>query len=96
MKRAIFLVIAALLLGLGYPSTHAHAASSDDIYSTPLIIAKKGTHDGPFLDDGADSGDADGVQGFKGKFREINPANSLDSKHEWSVVVWWRFLIWIR
>jgi len=99
MKRWFFIVVAALVVLLSYPSTHALAGSESDISKprilTPLAggepIALSGETDG----DG-DGGDADGLAGIANQKTNRHSGPDASAEIRVMIQVWWKFLIWLR
>ena len=107
MKRAIFILIAALLVLLVYPSTHAYAKSpKPGIITGPTVITPV-SDGGPTSytdsnDDGSDDGDSDDVAGWRDrdtKPGDRTPAGEIVYTPRGLGVVykmWWNLMIWIR
>jgi hypothetical protein len=103
MKRAIFILIAALLVLLVYPSTHPYAKSRDAVMDGPIVVTPP-TGELPIVlsdsdDDDSDDGDADGLTGSRGG--HTKPGGSSRAAEGLSNVVltlkmWWKYVIWVR
>jgi hypothetical protein len=103
MKRAILIVIAALLVLLVYPSTHPYAKSPIPVTDTSVIPPLSG--DGPPIafsddsDDDSDDGDMDGIGGFRDRDRKPTGSSngaSASGRVLIAVKMWWNYMIWIR
>ena len=101
MKRTIYIVLAALLVILFYPSTHPFAKSPIPVVQSGPSVIPSPTGDGPPIaysdDDDDDSGDADDITGM----RDGRPVGTLSGNLEESpglimIKMWWNFMIWVR
>jgi len=95
MKRWFFIVVAALVVFLSYPSTHALAGSSKDISKPRILTPLQGGE--PIAlsgDDGDGDGDTDGLAGFTKSNRHSGPNPASDVRV--MIQVWWKFLVWLR
>jgi hypothetical protein len=95
MKRWYFIVVAAMVVLLSYPSTHALAGSSKDISKIRILTPLDGGE--PIAlsgDDDGDDGDADGLAGNAKPNRHSGPDSSADVRV--MIQVWWKFLVWLR
>ena len=106
MKRAVFLLVAALIVLLVYPSTHPFAKSAAPWDSNgPSVITPKSNGD-PIAysddnDDGSDGGDSDDVAGWRDRGEGLSPTGrdggTLPPTEIGLVFkMWWNFMIWIR
>jgi hypothetical protein len=105
MKRAIFILVAALLVLLVYPSTHPYAKSAELWGSTgPSVITPKSGGD-PIAysddsDDGSDDGDSDDVAGWHGKRNDLSRSGLGGTLPPTEIglvfKMWWNLMIWIR
>ena len=101
MKRAILIVIAALLVLLVYPSTHPYAKSPIPVTDASVIPPLSG--DGPPIvlsdDSDDDSGDGDAIGGYRDRDRKPT-GSSYDVSGPGRVLItikmWWNYMIWIR
>ena len=99
MKRAVFILVAVLLVVLSYPSTHPYAGPVKSNLG-PNIVETKGGTTGPSAsdDDGtgttADDGDLDGVAGIKKKAAGSGDLVIIanDSRVSLLFGMWWRFI----
>jgi hypothetical protein len=105
MKRSIFILVAALLVLLVYPSTHPYAKSpTPGLIIGPSVITPLSGADPPIAysddsDDDADDGDGDAIGGYRERDRKPNGSAYISSPGGRAVVVlkmWWNFMIWIR
>ncbi len=102
MKRALLVLIAAVLVLLVYPSTHPLAASPGKlVYDMPNIISSKSIT--PPIDlngsDDEDDGDADGILGTKNNKTNPNTSSYQPGDHTRFMLtfkMWWNFLFGIR
>lgn len=104
MKRAIFILVAALLVLLVYPSTHSFAKSAMGRAGGPVVICPMSGTGPPIAqsdegEDESDDGDGDDVAGFKqtgknplGGSSVMFPSPGVRN----TIRVWWTFMIWIR
>jgi hypothetical protein len=101
MKRTIYIVVAALLVLLFYPSTHPFAKSPIPVVQSGPSVIPAITGDGPPIayanDDDDDDGDADDITGS----RNGHPVGSfIGYPGQRPVLIifkmWWNFLIWVR
>jgi hypothetical protein len=104
MKRAIFIIIAALLVLLVYPSTHSFAKSAIGRAGGPIVFCPISDTGQPIClsdegDDESDGGDGDDVAGFKQTGKNPIGGSSVMSPLPGArnfIRVWWNFMIWIR
>jgi hypothetical protein len=103
MKRAAFILIAALLVLLVYPSTHPFAKSLDPANTGPIVVTPyPGTQ--PIVltdsdDDDSDDGDADGLTGYRDRGERPGGTSVLNPGASAVVMVlkmWWNHVIWVR
>ena len=103
MKRTIYIVMAALLVLLFYPSTHPFAKSPIPVVQSGPSVIPSPAGDGPPIaytdddDDGSDDGDADDITGY----RNGRPVGSpMGDPGQRPVLImfkmWWNFMIWVR
>lgn len=106
MKRAVLILVAALLVLLVYPSTHPYAKSSvTGYFNEPSVISPK-THSGQIAyaddgDGGSDDGDSDDVAGWREGGNALSNAprgGGTLGPTEFGLVfkMWWNLMIWIR
>ena len=105
MKRAVLILVAALLVLLVYPSTHPYAKSSaPGNFNQPSVITPK-TLGGPIAysddnDGGSDDGDSDDVAGWRDGSDSLSRSGRGGAlpPTELGLVfkMWWNFMIWIR
>ena len=103
MKRAIFILIAALLVLLVYPSTHPYAKSRDAVEDGPIVVAPPPV-DQPIVltdsgDGDSDDGDADGIIGGRGGHTKPGGSSRASEGLSSFVMVmkmWWKYVIWVR
>jgi hypothetical protein len=105
MKRALLILVAALLVLLVYPSTHPAEASSKTA-GVPCVVSPKGNVDPPIAltgegDSSGDSGDADDLSGIKTGKRLPGGASNIGTPANPTRLVvvlkmWWNYLIWVR
>lgn len=106
MKRAILILVAALLVLLVYPSTHPYAKSSGlrDHNGHSLVSPKVLGDPIAYSDDndgGADDGDSDDVAGWRDNGNTLSRSGiggpvSDPSGIDLVFKMWWNFMIWIR
>ena len=106
MKRAIFIVIVALLVLCIYPSTHPYAKSPvpGTIYGPSVITPKSDGDPITYVDSGddnSDDGDGDDVAGWRDhgtKPGDLSPGGSLVNPIGVGLAytMWWNCMIWIR
>lgn len=103
MKRTIFILTAALLVLLVYPSTHPFAKTHDPAADGPVVVTPPPVQPPIVLSDSgdgdSDDGDADGITGHRGG--NTRPDGSARGAQALSNVVltlkmWWKYVIWIR
>ncbi len=100
MKRTLFIVVAALVVLLSYPSTHPWAGTTsqalNDGRNHPAVVLPPGNPGGGIGTNDADGGDADGLAGIKGGRHGSGPTgvDRLDTRT--LLRVWWNFLVFIR
>jgi hypothetical protein len=101
MKRTIYIVVAALLVLLIYPSTHPFAKSPNPVVQSGPSVIPASAGDGPPIaysdDDDDGSGDADDITGC----RDGRPVGSpIVNPGQRPVLImlkmWWNFMIWVR
>jgi hypothetical protein len=106
MKRAIFILVAALLVLLVYPSTHPYAKSAKPgVITGPAVITPfSGT--GPPIalsgdsEDDSDDGDADDLSGYKDK--DSRPEGSTvgpvgqNNRITLYFTMWWNYMFRVR
>ena len=105
MKRAVLIIVAALLVLLVYPSTHPYAKSAELWGSSgPSVITPKAGGD-PIAysddsDDDSDDGDSDDVAGWKGRGDGLNRTGDGATLPPTDIgllfKMWWNLMIWIR
>ena len=106
MKRAVLILVAALLVLLVYPSTHPFAKSAELWgVSGPSVITPKSQGD-PIAysddnDDGSDDGDSDDVAGWRDKGNGLSRSGQGGGELPPTDIglvfkMWWNFMIWIR
>ena len=106
MKRAVFILLAALLVLLVYPSTHPYAKSAQWSGSSGPSIMSPKTNGDPiaFTDDsdgGSDDGDSDDVAGWKNRGDGLTRSGNgmlMPTPTDIRLVfkMWWNLMIWIR
>jgi hypothetical protein len=105
MKRAMLIVVAALLVLLVYPSTHPLAKSPMvGQLDQPSIISPKANGDPiAYSDDSdGDSGDSDDVAGSRGKGAGLSMSDGSSGATVAPMGIslvfkmWWNYMIWIR
>lgn len=105
MKRAVLIIVAALLVLLVYPSTHPQAKTTKSgAQDVPVVIAPFSGNGPPiaFSDDSdeeSDDGDLDDVAGYKGLGTKPIGQSTINVPAQGVrrlVKVWWNFMIWIR
>jgi len=101
MKRAVFIIIAALLVVLSYPSAHPFAGPAKSPYSDgPNIVSTIDGVTGPSASgeegggSSADDGDLDGVAGVKKRGAGIGGSSFIagDTRATLLFRMWWRFV----
>lgn len=101
MKRTIYIVIAALLVLLFYPSTHPFAKSPNPVVQSSPSVIPSPTGDGPPIaysdDDDDGSGDADDITGNRNGRPTCVPMGSPGQRPVLIMFkMWWNFMIWVR
>ena len=106
MKRAVLILVAALLVLLVYPSTHPYAKSSapGDFNQLTEITPKSNGDPIAYSDDsdgGSDDGDSDDVAGWRDHGGDALRRSGLGGTlppTDFGLVfkMWWNFMIWIR
>ena len=102
MKRALLVLIAAVLVLLVYPSTHPLSASPGKLtYDMPNIISSKTIT--PPIDlngnDDDDDGDADDITGTRSSKTNPSASSYQPGSHAritLTLQMWWNFLFGIR
>jgi hypothetical protein len=100
MKRALFVIVAALVVLLAYPSTQSIAALEGPGVTGPTVAssAPGGTPLGvdSGSGDGSD-GDADGLSGIDSKKTLKGTQLTIEIEREWVLLrMWWNLFMWIR
>jgi hypothetical protein len=100
MKRALLVLVAALVVLLAYPSTQSNAGIGGPGYIEPSVTttAPGGTPLGvdSGSGDGSD-GDADGLSGIDPKKTLKGTQLTVNIDRGWVLLrTWWNLLIWIR
>ncbi len=105
MKRAILILVAALLVLLVYPSTHPCAKSSAlGNFNGPSVITPK-SHGDPIAysdadDDDSDDGDSDDVAGWRDAGLGLSSTGRGGTLPPTGIglvfKMWWNYMIWIR
>lgn len=103
MKRTIYIVIAALLVVLFFPSTHPYAKSPTPVVPSGPAVISSPTGDGPPIaytdndDGGAGDGDADDITGYRDKLPSGAPIGDAAQRPVMIMFkMWWNFMIWVR
>jgi len=103
MKRAIFIVLAALFVLLSHPSTDSLAATSSQSDGPTVVTPVKGYYDNDMGYSGSgDDGDADDLSGIKGRTPKVDVSGtgsattrSFESFRTF-LQVWWDLMVFIR
>lgn len=104
MKRAVLILIAALVVFLVYPSTHPSAkTSASEISNGPSVMSPRSQGLPINLTGSGDDGDSDDVAGGRARDQVHLPnvtlsGSSLNAPAGTGLVfkMWWNFMIWIR
>lgn len=96
MKRATWILVAALAVLLVYPATMPSAKSPDTGNTPPTITPNPGPgpYDDPDLNGDGDNGDGDGLGGFNGGGKKdgLNTAAGLGTP-ESMAKIWWMYFM---
>jgi len=102
MKRALLVLVAALVVLLAYPSTQSIAGSGGPGYTEPVVTSKDTGGGGAPLGvdsgsgDGSD-GDADGLSGIDTKKTLKGTQLTYGAPQEWVLLrMWWNLYLWFR
>jgi hypothetical protein len=105
MKRAVFILVAALLVLLVYPSTHPYAKTAELWGANgPSVITPKADGDPiAYTDDSdgdSDDGDSDDVAGWKGRGDGMSRSGVGGTLPHADIglafKMWWNLMVWIR
>jgi hypothetical protein len=102
MKRAVFIVLAALFVLLSYLSADSLAVTSSQSDVPGIVTPVSGPYDDMGFAGDGDDGDADDLSGIRGRNPEIDvsgtgsaTANSFESFRSF-LQVWWNLMVFTR
>lgn len=106
MKRTLFIIVAALLVLLSYPSTYSHAGNTSTkqlSVDKPHVFVPSDATGTPTVQPDAnsdDDGDADGVLGIRNNNQRPGGSASIlglgDIRTSVLVRAWWNYVMFLR